>query len=83
VQLIARIVCRMVALGNPSVPAESKPLRNLAHARSASFQLASKSGLRHVVVGYNQRGWAAQQMCAFQPTCSCATGLGRAGASHF
>jgi hypothetical protein len=32
---------RWVALGNPSVPAESKPLRNLAHARPASFQLAS------------------------------------------
>ena len=45
VQLLARIVRRMVALGNPSVPAESKPLRNLAHARSASFQLASKFGL--------------------------------------
>jgi hypothetical protein len=44
-QLFARLVCRMVALRNPSVPAELKPLRNLAHARSASFQLASKSGL--------------------------------------
>jgi hypothetical protein len=43
VQLPARLICRMLALGNPSVPAESKPLQNLAHARSASFQFASKS----------------------------------------